>query len=73
MNIQFSTPERIRTMADKTVRSAGRKKCAILRNEPILFLRIFHCIILFYRNLCRLQRRLQMGSFWKNEPIFGCL
>ena len=47
----------------------GRKKCAIPRNEPILFSRSFRCIDFRYRNLCRLQRRLQMGSFWKNEPI----
>ena len=40
-----------------------------LRNEPILFRSTFRCINFIYRNLCRLQRRLQMGSFWKNEPI----
>jgi hypothetical protein len=46
-------------------------KHAILRNEPILFSRIFYPITFIYKNLCRLQRRLQMGSFWRNEPIFG--
>jgi hypothetical protein len=44
-----------------------------LRNEPILFSRYSRCIICIYRNLCRLQLGLQMGSFWKNEPIFGGL
>src|ERR1035441_4542378 len=57
----------------------GRIKRAILRNEPILFSHSFRCIDFRYRILCRLQRRLQMGSFSKNEPIwkgvfdgFGC-
>ena len=47
----------------------GRIKHAIPRNEPILFSLTFRQIIFIYRNLCRLQTRLQMGSFWKNEPI----
>jgi|ERR1035437_3350515 hypothetical protein len=41
-----------------------------LRNEPISFSSTFHCITLIYRDLCRLQWRLQMGSFSENEPIF---
>ena len=46
-----------------------RKKCAILRNEPILFSGLFRCIDFIYKGLRRLQSRLQMGSFPKNEPI----
>src|ERR1017187_2052192 len=34
------------------------------------FSRTFRRIIRKYKGLCRLQRRLQMGSFWKNEPIW---
>ena len=44
-----------------------------LRNEPISFSRTFLRMSLFYKGLCRLQSRLQMGSFRKNEPIFGGL
>src|ERR1039457_893123 len=51
----------------------ARKKHAILRNEPISFSRTSRCIHFIYRSLCRLQRRLQMGSFSKNEPILGVL
>src|ERR1035441_3048030 len=50
---------------------AARGLYTFLRNEPISFSSTFHCIILIYKDLCRLQRRLQMGSFWKNEPILA--
>ena len=42
-----------------------------LRNEPILFSRTFPCITRILKNLCSLQRRLQMGSFWKTNPFQG--
>ena len=42
-----------------------------LRNEPILFSSSFRLIDFGYKALCHLQRRLQMGSFWRNEPILG--
>src|ERR1019366_6202787 len=48
----------------------ARKKCAKSRNEPILFSINYQWNDFIYRNLCRLQTRLQMGSFWKNEAIF---
>src|ERR1700685_285202 len=40
-----------------------------LRNEPKSFSPSFRCIDFRYRILCRLQRRLQMGSFWKTNPF----
>src|SRR5437868_1258071 len=50
---------------------ATRPPYMLLRNEPISFSRIYHCITYIHKNLCRLHRRLQMDSFWKNEPILG--
>ena len=47
----------------------GRITHAILRNEPISFSINYQWINFICRNLCRLQRCLQMGSFWKNEAI----
>src|ERR1017187_9792160 len=47
----------------------GRIKHAILRNEPISVSINYQWINFICRNLCRLQRCLQMGSFWKNEAI----
>src|ERR1017187_5627953 len=53
------------------VHSSGRKKRAILPNEPILFSRTFRWSNLIFRNLCRLQRHLQMGSFSETNPFRG--
>ena len=44
-------------------------RTAIRRNEPISFSINYRWIGRVYRTLCRLQRRLQMGSFGKNEAI----
>src|ERR1017187_2217613 len=51
------------------VHCSGRKKRAILPNEPILFSRTFRWSNLIFRNLCRLQRHLQMGSFSETNPF----
>jgi hypothetical protein len=52
------------------VEGQGCPPYMFLRNEPILFSRTFPCITRIERCLCGLQRCLQMGSFWKNEPIW---
>src|ERR1017187_1153629 len=59
-----------KAMEDES-KASQRGLYTFLRNEPKLFLPIFRCITFIYRNLCRLQQRLQMGSFWKNEPKIG--
>src|ERR1035437_7593120 len=46
--------------------------CVSAKRTHFILLKI-RCIALIYKNLCRLQWVLQMGSFWKNEPIFGGL
>ena len=40
-----------------------------LRNEPISVSITFRWIRCIYRDLCRLQSCLQMGSFWKTNPF----
>src|SRR5260221_12346190 len=59
---------RVRRVVRMETILTGRGPYTFLRNEPILLSRTFHCIARIYRNLCSLQRRLQMGSFWENEP-----
>ena len=64
---------RTRAGRPRHYRRGRRGLYTFLRNEPILFLRYSRRIARLYRHLCRLQRCLQMGSFWKNEPISGGL
>jgi hypothetical protein len=47
---------------------AARGPYTFLRNEPNLLSGIFQCITLIFRGLCRLQKRLQVGSFSKTNP-----
>ena len=54
-----------------SLRRDTRGLYTFLRNEPIYFMHHIRCITFIYKNLCRLQRRLQMGSFPENEPILG--
>jgi hypothetical protein len=49
---------------------AAPPEYAILPNEPNLFLMIFCCIKLIYRNLCRLERCFSIGFVFRNEPNF---
>jgi len=64
------TPTRGSASLPRPSPKGGRSsQYTFLRNEPISFSRSFRCIYFIYRSLCRLQERLQMGSFWENEPI----